>query len=114
MIAHISPVGGFVAAAVFWAGGRVASVVGAPNWLENGALVGFVGCLVFAISVLWKRNNALGDQINEITRELKDEMQAQIESERASRDRLIGVLEKLDRTTDRVAQTVDDTSEGGG
>ena len=70
-----------------------------PGWVEHSALAALVGCLIFAVRVLWKRNREIADEAREdrerFHKDIVLEMQGQIDAEKTSRDKLTAVLEKL-------------------
>ena len=96
----LAPSAAFICAAICGISVRVAQATPhVPDWVEHGAAFGFISCLIYAVVVLWKRNRELAQENKEdrelFHREVRGEMQAQIDAERASRDRLTAVLEKL-------------------
>jgi hypothetical protein len=98
---QISPASSFffagIMGAVTWLAQAIPEV---PDWMSNSALGFFILTLLFAVRTLWVRNQTMANEMKEMAetsaltmqgvtekfhKEVKEEMQAQIDGERESR-----------------------------
>lgn len=62
------------------------------GWLEGGAYLGLVGCLIYAVVTLWRRLRERDKEHADLQKEIRDDWKEQ-------NRRLIDVLNKLDPDT---------------
>tara|TARA_R110000824_G_scaffold247940_3_gene437043 strand:- start:12079 stop:12417 length:339 start_codon:yes stop_codon:yes gene_type:complete len=79
---------------------KLASVTTAtPDWLEHGALALLIFCLIYSVRTLWSANREMRDDMEvmktQYHNEVKQEMQAQIDAERESREVQAAALKGL-------------------
>ena len=97
----------FVCAALFGGVIRISQAYPSvmPNWLEHGAPAALVGCLIVGVVSLWKRNAALAKRVDDVTekfhKEVREEMQAQIDSEKKTREEQTAALGRLTEVLER-------------
>ena len=87
----IPTISGLLAATGSGAFYKLASTTPAtPDWLENGALALLVFCLIYSVRTLWSANKEMRNDMDAIKtqyhNEVRQEMQAQIDAERESRE----------------------------
>lgn len=93
----IAPVLGYLGAAIsggtLWLVNQLpmAQIAGdaVKTYMEGGAYVALVGCLIYGNAALWRRLNKRDEDIAELNKEIRTDWKTQ-------NDKLISVLEKLD------------------
>tara|TARA_R100001244_G_scaffold52908_1_gene45939 strand:+ start:1514 stop:1852 length:339 start_codon:yes stop_codon:yes gene_type:complete len=70
-----------------------------PDWLEHGALALLIFCLIYSVRTLWSANREMRNDMDAIKtqyhNEVRQEMQAQIDAERESREVQAAALKGL-------------------
>lgn len=98
---------GYVCAGVLAVATKVAQHIPAvPDWAENTAMFGLVSCLIYATITLWKRNQKMHDlmqkQADKFHKEIMEEMKAQIDAGRASREESVQATRELSSVLEKM------------